>query len=585
MRPISLFSFFLILAFTIGCASGKIQEPLDEIHLPRDLRVEKYTQYYEIDAERSTFKSKQKIDLLKVSEGETNKIVFTLHPNLVIDHVVVRDFGGKEISKERWSKAGVRRMQRIWAGTSTDLFPVYEILTLETLAPRQRLSLEMDYHLDPGFIRGRPEEMYELTVSPEATYAIGPLTGHNPLFGRNIGAPFFLQIAYRKGLCTCAPGSLISSKEENRFLVDTYESKIPNVPTFSCARYKRTAREGGNYRLEYYTYPDQQVTEKAVVFTFRVIDLYSKSFGDNGTREYRFATVGRANAMKPGGENKGNAIFLTDFYTRLRNSWLLNLVMSIYSGGLSGEAADSLFISHELYHNWNLFYVYWSGELYEWFGEGGANFASAWALEQVKGPEAGAQARKHFLKQFIRNKGWEASNPLESVKKTGKAEKALMYCYGAIVWEQLRRKMGDDSFFAALREFYAQNGFKRTTYGDLLASLQKRAAFDVREFLGQWTAENAKIRLSIGDVDIQPEGKGFRTRVEIEVDSDKNYDLATAVGYQTSRKEAFTIVPINLREKGTHVHRLDTREKPTFIQIDPQYSVPRINLDKCTWEE
>jgi hypothetical protein len=30
---------------------------------------------------------------------------------------------------------------------------------------------------------------------------------------------------------------------------------------------------------------------------------------------------------------------------------------------------------------------------------------------------------------------------------------------------------------------------------------------------------------------------------------------------------------------------LDTEERPTLIQIDPHYTVPRINLDNCTWEE
>ena len=585
MKTRSLLSLFLVPAVILGCSAKGIQNHSDEKPVPHDFRVEKYVQYYEIDPTSNTFKSKQEIALVNVSEGETKKIIFCLHPNLVVDHVRIRDSIGKEISKEQWSKAGVRRIPRIWAGTSTDQFSVYEILTSETIAPRQRLSFEIDYHLDPDFIRDRPQEMYELTVSPTASYAIGPLTGHNPFFGRNTGAPFFLQIAHPNELSTCAPGNLISSREENRFLIDTYESKIPNIPTFSCARYKKTVREDENHRLEYYTYTDQQVTEEMVDFTFRVIDLYSKSFGDNGTREYRFATVGEANSMKPGGENKGNTIFLTDFYTRLRHSWLLNLLVNIYAGGLSGEVADSLFIGHELSHNWNLFYVHWSGELYEWFGEGGANFASAWAVEKIIDPEAGAQARKHFLKQFIRNKGWEASDPLESVEKTGNAERALMYYYGAIVWEQLRRKLGDDSFFAGLKQFYLENGFKQTTCEDLLASLQKRADFDVREFLRQWTAANPKIRLSISDVNIEPQETGFRTRVEIEVDSEKNYDVATAIGYQTSRKEALTIVPINIKGKGKYVHILDTRERPTLIRIDPHYTVPRINLDNCTWEE
>jgi len=585
MMPKYLLSFFLLGAVIIGCTSRNTPEQLGEKSLPHDFSIEKYTQYYEIDPARNTFKSKQNMDLVNASEGQTNKIVFTLHPNLIIDQVIIRDFSGKEIPKKQWSKVGVRRIPRIWADTSTDQFPVYEILTSEAIAPRQRLSFEIDYHLDPDFIRDRPQEMYELTVSEKATYAIGPLTGHNPFFGRNIGAPFTLKIAHLKDVYTCAPGNLISSKEDNRFLIDTYGSNTPNIPTFSCARYKKIGRDGGNYRLEYYIYPDQQITEEMVDFTFRVIDLYSNIFGHNGTKEYRFATVGKVNSMKSGGENKGNAIFLTDFYTRVRNSWLLNLLVSIYTGGLPGELAESLFISHELYHNWNLFYVHWSGELYEWFGEGGANFASAWAVENIIGPEAGAQARKHFLKQFIRHKGYEAISPLETVGKTGEAERALMYYYGAIVWEQLRRRMGDDSFFAGLRQFYLENGFNQTTYENLLASLQRRASFDVREFLSQWTAENAKIRLSISDVDIQPEGAGFRTRVEIEVDSEKVYDLVTAIGYKTSREKTLTIVPINLRQNGKYVHILHTQERPTLIQVDPYYTVPRINMDNCTWEK
>jgi hypothetical protein len=81
-------------------------------------------------------------------------------------------------------------------------------------------------------------------------------------------------------------------------------------------------------------------------------------------------------------------------------------------------------------------------------------FISAWAAERVIGAEAGAQSREYFIKQYNKNKGYEAGQPLESVRKTGKAESALMYYFGVIVWEQLRRKIGDNALFAGLREFY-----------------------------------------------------------------------------------------------------------------------------------
>ena len=107
---------------------------------------------------------------------------------------------------------------------------------------------------------------------------------------------------------------------------------------------------------------------------------------------------------------------------------------------------------------------------------------------------------------------------------------------------------------------------------------------DVKKFLNQWTTENAKIKLTIGDVNIQKLGTGFRTNVEIEVDSEKDYDFVTAIGYKTSRQENLTIVPIYMTRNGKYVHILDTQQKPTYIQIDPYFSVPRINIGNCEWK-
>lgn len=584
MKPTYLLSFLLSVALFIGCTSKNIADHSIEQNFAYEFNVENYDQYYELDPEGKSFKSSQKISIINVSEKHTSQINFSLHPKIVIDQIIIRNLSGKEIPIRQWNKIGVRRTTRIWADTSLNEFPVYQIQTSESFAPGQQLFFEIDYHLDAGFIIDYPEKMYELTVSPKVSYAVGPFTGHNPWFGRNLIAPFTITIKHSKNHYTCAPGNLITSKQENQFVIDIYECKYPNIPTFSCAEYKKISRQSDTFRLEYYLYPDQQVTEEMMDTTFRVIDLYSKTFGDNGTREYRFGTVGKAKSWKMGGENKGNAIFLTDSATRIYTNWLLNWTANLFTGGLSGKETNFFFFSHELYHNWNLFYVQWSGKLYEWFGEGGANFISAWAAEKVISTEAGAHARKFFIKKFIKHKGYEAGQPLESVRKTGTAERTLMYYYGAIVWEQLRRKLGDEAFFTGLREFYREQGFKQATYADLLVSLQARADIDVKKFLSQWTTENAKIKLTIGDVSIQKLGTGFRTNVEIEIDSEKDYDIVTAIGYKTSQQENLTILPINITQNGKYIHILDTQQKPTYIQIDPYYSVPRINLSNCEWK-
>jgi len=317
MRPTYLLSFLLLVALLIGCTSRNIADHSIEQNFASEFNVENYDQYYELDPEGRSFKSSQKISIINVSEKYTNQINFSLHPKLVIDQIIIRNFSGKEIPIKQWNKIGATRTSRIWAETSLNEFPVYQIQTKESIAPRQQLFFEIEYHLDVGFIRDYPEKMYELTVSPKASYAVGPFTGHNPFFGRNLSAPFTIAIKHLKDFYTCAPGKLITSKQENQFVIDIYECKFPNIPTFSCAQYKKISRQSDTFRLEYYLYPDQQVTEEMIDTTFRVIDLYSKTFGDNGTREYRFGTVGKAKSRNLGGENKGNAIFLTDYATRL----------------------------------------------------------------------------------------------------------------------------------------------------------------------------------------------------------------------------------------------------------------------------
>ncbi len=144
-------------------------------------------------------------------------------------------------------------------------------------------------------------------------------------------------------------------------------------------------------------YPRQKYREEMIDYTFKVVDLYLNVFGNNGTSIYRFGTVGKINATRSGGENKGNAIYLPD------------LVTKNYIESEEGKGIFKFYVNHEIFHNWNLFYVQWSGKLYEWFGEGGADFIAAWAFEQLEGEESGGAARRYFTERFSQEKGYSSA--------------------------------------------------------------------------------------------------------------------------------------------------------------------------------
>ncbi len=130
---------------------------------------------------------------------------------------------------------------------------------------------------------------------------------------------------------------------------------------------------------------------------------------------------------------------------------------------------------------------------------------------------------------------------------------------------------------------YKQNGFKEVNYRDFLESLQAETTVNVESYLKQWIKENAKIRLSVDDVEIQKKNSFYQTEIEISVSSDKNYELFSSIGYKTASQTRLKTVPIHVSTKGNHKFTLNTEQKPVYIQLDPYFKVPRINLDNCEW--
>ena len=533
-----------------------------------DFAVKHYGQYYEINPDINIFKSKQKIVLINVSKTQTDKVVFSIHPNLVIDQILLKDSVDRQIKVKNRKLIGTRK----WSDLSENDFSIIEIQLLENIDPDQQIVFFLDYHMRPEAITDVPKNnIWLFTVTPKASYAIGPFTGNNPIFGRNLAAPFELSIKYPEGNLSCVPGHLISSKKGSGYILDKYSSKIPNIPTFACAPYEKVVRKKSDFAVEFYLYPQQKYTEEMIDYTFKVVDLYFNVFGYNGTNTYRFGTVGKINATRPGGENKGNAIYLPD------------LVTKYYYESEERKGFYKYFVNHEIFHNWNLFYVRWSGKLYEWFGEGGADFIAAWAFEQLEGEESAGAVRKYFTERFSQKKGYNSAQTLEDVKKTGPTERALIYGYGSLVWEQLRQKLGDAAFFTGLGNFFKQNGFKDVNYQNFIENLQAQTTVDVKSYLNQWIKENAKIKLSLDNVKIQKKNGFYQTNIEISVSSDKNYELFTSIGYKTASQTRLQTVPVHLSTIGNHIFTLNTEQEPLYIQLDPYFRVPRINLNNCEW--
>ncbi len=523
-----------------------------------------FEQSHILDPERGTFRSSQDLRINNVSETAASSIVFNSHPSLVITNLTVMDTTGVEIAQGPPRARGEATVFRDY------VFDVWEVVLGTSVAPAETVFFHIEYELAEDGALDAPRDMYEFTVSPQACYSV--YIGCNPLFGDASGAPYKITVRYPRDYVLCVPGDLVISRSVDGDRVDTYRSLTPYGPSFSCARYRKVVKSDAQVTLEYYLYPQENFAEEMAEMTFDILSLYTSRFGARGPSVYRYATVGPVNASFSSGENKGGTNFVTDFAAR-----------EFAAGTPQGRLDYFRLMSHELYHKWNLGDVAWvDSRLSEWFGEGGSNFVSAWAAEQILGPEAGAEFRRQYRANVVRSECLQLEVTLENVTKTGGAEDHLLYNYGALVWEQLRQKLGDETFWAGLADFYVKHSGRNVRAVDLIACLQAKSTVDVAAYLAQWTCHNARIDLAIANVETVAEAGRWTSTIEVIVEADRDYELFTAIELQ-SADGSLERTPVKITKSGSNSFVITSSERPVFAVLDPCCWVPQTDLENDEW--
>ena len=153
---------------------------------------------------------------------------------------------------------------------------------------------------------------------------------------------------------------------------------------------------------------------------------------------------------------------------------------------------------------------------------------------------------------------------------------ALSASKGAVVLGMLRSTMGDDKFFAALKDFLSKNAWKSATTADFRASCEAAMGEELRYFFIQWVENNGapEFKLDYTIFRTQKDGKqGFRVQGKITQDLDTfrmpvDLKIETEGDPETRRVEVM----------GTSSEfSVDTFGKPKSVNIDPGNKVLRMN--------
>jgi aminopeptidase N len=164
--------------------------------------------------------------------------------------------------------------------------------------------------------------------------------------------------------------------------------------------------------------------------------------------------------------------------------------------GEKAEAADSL-LSHELTHQWFGDLVTLKDWTNTWLNEGFATFgANLWEEHQYG---ADASAYRYWRDQNT----WMPSKELfpipivtrdinDSVEYVGN-----VYDKGGWVLNMLRKQLGDDAFFRALKHYLEANRLQNVVTADLVKAIEESTGTNVDPFFDQWIYGAGAPRFSV----------------------------------------------------------------------------------------
>lgn len=229
-------------------------------------------------------------------------------------------------------------------------------------------------------------------------------------------------------------------------------------------------------------------------------------------------------------------------------------------------------LGHEIVHGWwgnSVFVDYRKGN----WSEGLTNYNADYLYKELKGKKEAIDYRRQINRDYS-NYVHECNefSLFEFIERTTPATRAIGYGKGAMVFHMLRRMIGDESFYGALRLIIKRNLYKRTSWYDFQDVFEEVSGKELDWFFDQWIKRKGAPFIKLGQVGCQKEAEGYRLDVEI-LQEGKPYILDIPMRIDLSSGEIIDNVYRIKRPK--EVIHITVKSRPSLLVIDPDCHVFR----------
>jgi len=312
---------------------------------------------------------------------------------------------------------------------------------------------------------------------------------------------------------------------------------------------KWTSRSGQPIELATYFFPDHaELADEYLDATATYLDAYIPILGE----------------------------FPFDRFSVVENFFASGLGMPSFtllgSGSIQRHYTQPYALGHEIVHSWIGNSVFNRAGHGNWV-EGLTTFLANYYWHELNHDDRQAfEQRRMMLQGYSVYVQPEDDYPVARfVTKSDEKDNAIGYHKSAFVFHQLRREIGDDAFWRALKTFVGQYRNRPADWGNIEAVFSQECRQDLRWFFEQWVERSGAPSLELGIADARPvkgnngeqlwgvtvrvrqDGSPFRLAIPITVTMKSGAEIRWMAVDPSADSTADVLVP----------------EQPLLVQLDP----------------
>jgi len=228
-------------------------------------------------------------------------------------------------------------------------------------------------------------------------------------------------------------------------------------------------------------------------------------------------------------------------------------------------------LPHEIVHNW-----WGNGVLVDFAAGNWCEGLATYTADYLNQERNSAAAARDYRRQAIRNYASlvspENDFPLNRFQsRTDSATKAVGYDKSAMVFHMLRKTVGEEAFWDALRGLYQQYLFKRASWQDLQDVFERQAGRSLEPFFRQWITRPGAPHLRMEAVRTAADANGFRTIGRL-VQKRPYYEVALDLVLETDGDAVHQTVRLTEAATDFVLHSI---QRPRVLVADPDYHLFR----------